>query len=94
MALISMRQVTYYGPMKTMSVSAFKAKISAALTQVRQGERIVIVNRNIPVAEVVPYRKERDTLIREPQGKLKLERSSFTVKVDPLIYLMEERNKR
>jgi prevent-host-death family protein len=87
-------EMTYYGLMKTMSISAFKAGISEALKRVRRGERIVIVNRDIPVAEVVPYNKKNDTFIRAPQGKLKFERPSFTVEIDPLVFLMEDRDKR
>jgi antitoxin (DNA-binding transcriptional repressor) of toxin-antitoxin stability system len=86
--------MTYYGLMKTMTISAFKARISSELKRVRKGERIVLLNRDIPVAEVVPYSKANETFIRPPQGKLKFERVSFTVEVDPLIYLMEDRNKR
>ena len=86
--------MTYYGLMRTMTISAFKARISEELKRVRKGERIVIMNRDIPVAEVVPYNKENDTFIRPPQGKLKFERPSFTVKVDPMDFLMEDRNKR
>jgi prevent-host-death family protein len=86
--------MTYYSLMKTISISTFKAKISEELKRVRKGERLIIVSRDIPIAEVIPYSKKNDIFIRAPQRKLTFERPSFKVKVDPMKFLMEDRQKR
>ena len=41
--------------MKTKGVSEARANLSALLKEVRQGETIVITNRGVPVAQIVPY---------------------------------------
>ncbi len=43
--------------MKTMTISYFKAHISEQLRRVRKGARIVISDRDTPVAEVVEFRQ-------------------------------------
>ena len=85
--------MTYYGHMKTSNISYFKAHLSQELRAVRNGERIVILDRDIPVAEVVPYDKEK-IRIQPPKKTLRYTETSFCVSKDPLLYLMEERVKR
>ncbi len=55
--------------MKTFTISALKAEFSAALRQVRRGERIVILDRREPVAEIVPLERRGlssdERLVRE-----------------------------
>jgi antitoxin (DNA-binding transcriptional repressor) of toxin-antitoxin stability system len=81
--------------MKTANISFFKAHISEELRKVRAGEHIVILDRDIPVAEVVPYQEKEKTLkIRPPKHRLEYPQGTFSVKTDPLQYLMEERAKR
>lgn len=81
--------------MRTINISRFKAHISEELRKVRAGEHIVVMDRDIPVAEVVPYReKEKRLKIRPPKRRLEYPKSSISVKTDPLRYLMEERLKR
>jgi prevent-host-death family protein len=86
--------LTYYGLVKTINISTFKARISEQLKLVRKGERIVITERDTPIAEVLPYEKKPDLVLRSPRGNLKFPRLSFQVARDPIDFLMEERKKR
>ena len=85
-----------FGLMKTMTISYFKAHISEQLRRVRKGARIVISNRNTPIAEVVPYKAQAPSVvIRAPLvTPFKAQRASFRIDHDPLEYLVEERQKR
>ena len=86
--------MTYDSLVKTSSISYFKAHISQQLRSVREGERIIILDRDIPVAEVVPHRKESILAVRQPTRELSLRKMSFTLAEDPLTDLMEERTRR
>ncbi len=83
---------TYFGHMRTTNISRFKSHISEELRRVRAGDHVVIVDRDIPVAEVIPYREREEKLrIRSPKRPLVRRRMSFSLKTDPLQYLLEER---
>ncbi len=88
--------MTEFGLMKTMTISYFKAHISEQLRRVRKGARIVISDRDTPIAEVVPYKPQASSLvIRAPLvTPFKAPRASFRIDHDPLEYLEEERRKR
>jgi prevent-host-death family protein len=71
--------------MKTINISQFKAHISEELRRVRTGDSITILDRDIPVAVVVPYRQEEEKLaVRPPKHPLVFAKSSFSVGTDPL----------
>ncbi len=80
--------------MKTCNISYFKAHISRELREVRTGEHIVILDRDIPVADVVPHRREAVLPVRSPTAELAIRRLDIRVKKDPLAVLQEERGKR
>ena len=83
--------------MKTITISFFKAHISELLKKVRKGARIVISDRDTPIAEVLPYRSgpAPKVTIREPRlAPLAIPKSSIRINHDPLEYLMEDRNLR
>jgi prevent-host-death family protein len=86
--------LTYYGLVKTINISTFKARISEQLKRVRKGERIVITDRDTPIAEVLPYEERPDLVLRSPRCKLKFPRLSFRVARDPLDFLIEDRKRR
>ncbi len=44
--------------MKTVNIGELKAKLSAHLKTVREGEELLVLDRNTPVARIVPYREE------------------------------------
>jgi prevent-host-death family protein len=83
--------------MKTITISFFKAHISEQLRKVRKGARIIISDRDTPIAEVVPYRSgpAPKVSIREPRlAPFSIPRSSIKIDHDPLEYLMEDRDSR
>lgn len=92
-----MPDMTYSGLMKTITISFFKAHISEQLRKVRKGARIVISDRDTPIAEVVPYKGERGPVlsIRSPRSApFQVPRSTVRIDHDPLEFLAEDRNSR
>jgi len=80
--------------MKTITISAFKAHISAELRKVRKGGRIVISDRETPIAVVVPFRTEHPMTIsvRAPNTvPFVMPRSTIRIDHDPVTYLLEDR---
>jgi prevent-host-death family protein len=69
----------YYSFMRSASISEAKNKLSALLDRVRAGETILILDRGIPVAQLVPAnevsddarmaRLERAGVIRPPKRR-------------------------
>ena len=48
-------------------VSELKAKLSAYLSAVRQGETVVVCDRETPIARLIPYTRDTEELgIEEP----------------------------
>ena len=81
--------------MKTMNISFFKAHISGELRSVRQGEHLVILDRDIPIAEVIPYQPVEPVLTaRPPRNAIVFRKLRIRVDRDPLEFLLEERKKR
>jgi prevent-host-death family protein len=89
-------KVTEIGLMKTMTISYFKAHISEQLRKVRKGARIVISDRDTPIAEVLPYRPESTRIsVRGPLvTPFAAPPSSFKIDHDPIEYLLEDRGRR
>ena len=77
-----------------MNISRFKRNISAELKAVSEGERLVILNRDQPMAEVIPYEDKSGLLIREPKCSLGFPKVNIVIDSDPLTYLMEDREDR
>ncbi len=86
--------MTYYGLVKTINISTFKARISEYLRMVRRGERITITDREHPIATVAPVEPEPELVIHPPSEKLSFPKLSFKVTKDPLDFLLEDRAKR
>jgi prevent-host-death family protein len=94
--LDSHEDMTEIGLVKTMTISYFKSHLSEVLRRVRKGARIVISDRETPVAEVVPFETDPARLrVRQP-GLMPFAAPKTTFKIDhdPLEYLMEERQAR
>ena len=79
---------------RVMNISRFKRNISAELKAVSEGERLVILNGDKPMAEVIPYEDKNALLIREPKSSLEFPKVNIVIDGDPLIYLMEDRENR
>src|SRR5215468_618084 len=61
--------------MRTVNIAELKNRLSAYLNQVKEGEEIVVRDRNVPVARIVPLRSEdydADRLKLAAQGRLRL----------------------
>jgi prevent-host-death family protein len=94
--------------MKTVNIADLKNNLSRYLNEVRQGEEVVIRDRNLPVAKIVPLSLDEDEelLALAAQGLISLPEKAagyppdfFTaplpkVKVDVLKLLREERDER
>jgi prevent-host-death family protein len=52
--------------MKRAKVSELKARLSAYLTEVRNGNTVIVCDRNTPIAQVIPFHDNADDFeIRE-----------------------------
>jgi len=49
--------------MRTAKVSELKAKLSAYLAEVRAGGKVVVYDRNTPIAQLIPFQDEEDDLV-------------------------------
>lgn len=63
--------------METVNIHQAKTNLSRLLSRVEQGEEIVIANRGIPVAKLVPFRTALDR-----RSSLGQDRGVFTVPDD------------
>ncbi len=96
--------------MKTVNIAELKNSLSAYLRLVRKGEEVVIRDRNMPVAKLIPFpagdaTEEELQLVAE--GKLRLPEKPFDVEaflklpipkvapsVDVVAMLIEDREDR
>ncbi len=72
--------------MVSVNVAELKNRLSKYLTFVKGGEEIVIRDRNLPVAKLVPFSSDEgseEELLLVAAGKMRLPKAS--VKVDELI---------
>jgi len=51
--------------MRSAKVSELKAKLSAYLAEVRGGGTVVVYDRNIPIAQLIPFEEDDDFAIIE-----------------------------
>jgi len=80
---------------RTINISQLKAHISEQLRAVRKGQRLVILDRDIPVAQLVPYQQPAPALApHAPKRAIVLRKLGIAVKTDPLEMLMAERASR
>ena len=80
--------------MKRLSVSYLKAHLSAELKAVQAGETVVIMDRDHPVARLVPLEDENGIEIREPLQAFGFERPVPLVSGGSLELLFEDRGRR
>ncbi len=83
--------------MKTVKIADLKARLSEHLRQVRRGRTLVVLDRDTPIARLVPYEEESATLtVRRPAGRSPtLQRvplpPPLRIRVDVVEYLVAER---
>ncbi len=86
--------------MKSANIAKFKAELSKYLRYVREGEEVIVYDRNQPLAKVIPFKPKTLKLeLEAPQGDvhflLKLRCKPIqNIKVDSLSFLLEERGDR
>lgn len=79
--------------------SEFKAKMAAHLREVRKGREVIILDRDTPVAKVIPFqaKESSDVKIRPPlkPGSLKnIKFKGVKAKIDVVKLLREDRDRR
>jgi prevent-host-death family protein len=84
--------------MKKAGIAEFKARLSEYLRAVRGGQEVTIVDRNQPVARVLPYRASGVLTVREPTGTYRKLGAvplppPVRLKVDPVALLLEDRQR-
>lgn len=79
--------------METISISNLKTHLSATLKEVVNGIRYVVMDREHPVAELIPYSKKSRLVVQAPVSKTKKVKNTFKgkVKLDPVEYALQDR---
>jgi antitoxin (DNA-binding transcriptional repressor) of toxin-antitoxin stability system len=82
--------------MKKVQITELKAKLSAHLRAVRNGETIAILDRETPIAQIVPVRAQSALRVRKPApGALPPNRIPLPkptkLPIDVIQLLLEER---
>lgn len=83
--------------MKRVGVANLKAHLSEHLRAVRRGDEVVVMDRETPVARIVPYATSGALRVREPLiryanlGEIPLP-PPVTLDVDLVELLLEDRN--
>jgi prevent-host-death family protein len=82
--------------MKQVGIAELKSRLSEYLRAVRRGETISVLDRETPIAQIVPVRQKSALRIRKPTpgtpppNRIQLP-SPVTLKLDILELLKEER---
>jgi antitoxin (DNA-binding transcriptional repressor) of toxin-antitoxin stability system len=79
--------------MESISISNLKTHLSATLKEVVKGIHYLVMDRDHPIAEIVPYSEKQRLMITLPKSKAKKIINSFKgkVKLDPVEYLLQDR---
>ena len=80
--------------MKRSSVSYLKAHLSAQLRAVQAGETVVVMDREHPVARLVPLAESGSIEVREPLRPFGFQRPVPLVSGGSLEALLEDRGRR
>ena len=78
MAIIAMSEVNR---LRSVNIAALKNELSRYLNEVRQGEELLVRDRDVPIAKIVPLQKagelEAEELALAAAGKLRLPDASL-----------------
>jgi len=80
--------------MRQSSVSYLKAHLSAELKAVQAGEIVVVMDRDRPVARLMPIEDEKRLEVREPLQAFSFQRLAPIVSGGSLEALLEDRGRR
>ena len=87
----------YVVVMKSVKIAELKAKLSEHLREVRRGRSVIVVDRETPIARLVPYSSDAEALtIRKPLRRKRSLRSvrlpgPLKLDTDIVELLLEER---
>lgn len=76
------------------SISYLKAHLSAELKAVQAGETVVVMDRDHPIARLMPYEAEKGMEVREPRLPFGFEKPTALMQGDSLAPLFEDRGRR
>jgi prevent-host-death family protein len=94
-----MTMSSHNGVMKDVKIADLKSRLSHYLRQVRAGETVTVLDRNTPVARLVPVDSGDDIVITKPApnapslASLKLPKPP-KIDVDIVSVLLEDRRRR
>jgi prevent-host-death family protein len=86
--------------MRTVRIAELKSRLSEHLRMVRRGETVTVMDRDTPIARIVPYESEASSLIirRPAPGSPRLSEVALPpplrTKTDIVKLLLEERGER
>lgn len=80
--------------MKTINIGELKAHLSRELRLVRNGESIVVKDRNTAIATISPFETEKKLKITPPLRPLELPIMQGAANIDPLAFLLDDRSSR
>ena len=90
-----MTSYDYYVTMTKVRIAELKARLSEYLRRVRRGHTITVLDRDTPIARVVPYAESEQLSVREPLGRRRLHQvrlpPPLKLKFDIVELLLEER---
>ena len=85
---------SHHDHMRQSSVSYLKAHLSAELKAVQAGETVVVMDRNHPVARLVPLEDQSGVQVRKPLQAFSFQRLAPIVSGGSLEALFEDRRRR
>jgi prevent-host-death family protein len=82
--------------MKTVGIAELKARLSEYLRGVRRGQELTVLDRETPIARIVPYTDDASPLsVRRPAGTVSLRTVKLPpplkIRTDVVALLLEER---
>ena len=80
--------------METISISKLKAHLSGELKKVQHGTKIIVLDHNHPVAELIPISKNKSLFVREATSAYQYRKLSPLVSGNLLEDIEEERSDR
>jgi prevent-host-death family protein len=92
-----MTRCDYLMVMKKVKIAQLKARLSEHLRQVRRGETYTVMDRETPIARLLPYGAEAEPLrVRKPLRRVPTLQDvrlppPLKTDVDPVALLLEER---
>jgi len=95
--VVLMTSDDYYVTMKNIGIADLKARLSEHIRYVRAGHEVTVLDRDRPVARIVPIQHQAALPFRTPVGKCRISEvplpPSTGLDVDVVTLLLEERDR-